>query len=87
MLPEYKAATGREAKDDFPDWNIAHRTLLAAGIPTIENVGGDLDTVTGKRCTLQGFPWQWHEGDACVIRLVAMFDPSGNLRIEPGTAG
>lgn len=87
LLPEYKEATGREAKDDFPDWNIAHRTLLAAGIPTIENVGGDLDTVTGKRCTLQGFPWQWHEGDACVIRLVAMFDPSGNIRIEPGTAG
>lgn len=87
LLPEYKEATGREAKDDFPEWNIAHRTLLEAGIPTIENVGGDLDTVTGKRCTLQGFPWQWHEGDACVIRLVAMFDPGGNIRIESGTAG
>ena len=87
LLPEYKAATGRDAKDDFPDWNIAHRTLLAAGIPTIENVGGDLDAVTARRCTLQGFPWQWHEGDACVIRLVAMFDPSGDIRIESGKVG
>ena len=62
----------------------AHKTLLAAGIPTIENVGGDLDDVTGKRCTFQGFPWKWHEGDACVIRLVAMLDPSGDYRLEPG---
>ena len=43
-----------------------------------------LDEVSGKRCTFQGFPWKWHEGDACVIRLVAIFDPSGNYRIESG---
>jgi kynurenine formamidase len=84
LLPEYKAATGREAIADFPEWNPAHKTLLKAGIPTIENVGADLDAVTGKRCTFQGFPWKWHEGDACVIRLVAMFDPSGEFRLESG---
>ena len=86
LLPEYKDATGREAIADFPKWNPAHHTLLAAGIPTIENVGADLDTVTGKRCTFQGFPWKWHEGDACVIRLTAIFDPSGAYRLESGTA-
>jgi kynurenine formamidase len=86
LLPEYKQATGREAIKDFPEWNPAHKTLLAAGIPTIENVGADLDEVSGKRCTFQGFPWKWHEGDACVIRLVAMFDPSGACRLEPGAS-
>lgn len=86
LLPEYKEKTGREAIKDFPEWNPAHRTLLEAGIPTIENVGADLDAVSGKRCTFQGFPWKWHEGDACVIRLVAMLDPTGNFRIESGTA-
>ena len=86
LLPEYQQATGRQAIEDFPEWNPAHRALLAAGIPTIENVGGDLDEVTGKRCTFQGFPWRWHEGDACVIRLVAIFDPSGNYRLETGEA-
>lgn len=85
LLPEYELASGRKAIADFPEWNPAHRLLLAAGIPTIENVGADLDAVTGKRCTFQGFPWRWHEGDACVIRLVAMFDPSGDFRLEPGT--
>lgn len=87
LLPEYKEATGCEAIADFPAWNPAHRALLAAGIPTIENVGADLDEVTGKRCTFQGFPWKWLEGDACVIRLTAIFDPSGNYRLESGRAG
>jgi kynurenine formamidase len=84
LLPEHKEATGREAIKDFPEWNPAHRILLEAGIPTIENVGGDLDALAGKRCTFQGFPWKWHEGDACVIRLVALLDPSGKLRLERG---
>jgi kynurenine formamidase len=84
LLPEYKEATGREAIKDFPEWNAAHRALLEAGIPTIENVGGDIDVLGGKRCTFQGFPWKWHEGDACVIRLVAMLDPKGTCRLERG---
>jgi kynurenine formamidase len=84
LLPEYKEATGREAIQDFPEWNAAHRALLEAGIPTIENVGGDIDALSGKRCTVQGFPWKWHEGDACVIRLVAMLDPKGTCRLERG---
>jgi|GEM_PF-38358 len=84
LLPEYKESTGREAIKDFPEWNAAHRALLEAGIPTIENVGGDLDALGGKRCTFQGFPWKWHEGDACVIRLVALLDPKGTCRLERG---
>ena len=84
LLPEYKKATGRDAIKDFPDWNVAHKVLLGAGIPTIENVGGDLDELSGKRCTFQGFPWKWHEGDACVIRLVAILDPKGSNRLESG---
>jgi kynurenine formamidase len=84
---EYKDATGRAATDDFPEWNPAHRTLLEAGIPTIENVGGDLDELGAKRCTFQGFPWKWRDGDACVIRLVAMLDPKGTVRLESGAPG
>ncbi len=82
---EYLAATGRSAKDDFPDWNPAHRALLAAGIPTIENAGGDLDELLGQRCTFHAYPWNWHEGDACGVRFVAILDPSGGYRLESGT--
>jgi len=87
-LPKaYQDATGRDPRTDFPEWNPAHRTLLAAGIPTIENVGGEIEALAGKRCTFQALPWNWFEGDACPIRFVAILDPTGGYRMEPGTAG
>jgi kynurenine formamidase len=80
----YRDRTGRDAMADHPDWIPAHRALLEAGIPTIENVGGDVDVVSGSRCAFQCYPWHWPEGDACVVRLTAMFDPVGRYRLEDG---
>jgi kynurenine formamidase len=82
---EYKAETGREVIEDFPYWEPAHRALLSHGIPGIENIGGDLDKVTGMRVTLAAFPWRWMKGDGCIVRLVAMIDKSQSFRIEAGT--
>ncbi len=81
----WRARTGHEPQEDFPAWMPAHRLLLGAGIPTIENVGGDLDSVTGMRCAFHAIPWYWPEGDACVIRLVAILDPTGEYRLEKGS--
>lgn len=80
----YRQRTGREVVDDYPEWNPAHRLLAKAGIPTVENVGGDVDAVTGRRCTFHAFPWCWPEADACFVRLVAILDPSGAYRLESG---
>jgi kynurenine formamidase len=84
VMEEYKEETGREVIEDFPLWEPAHRALLTAGIPGIENVGGDLDKVTGKRVTFAAFPWRWTKGDGCIVRLVAMVDPEQKFRIEAG---
>ena len=84
VLEEYKAHTGREAADDFPDWEPCHRALLGNGIVGFENVGGQIDAVTGKRVTFAAFPWRWTKGDGCIVRLVAMLDPSGEFRMETG---
>ena len=70
---------GRDWKDDFPEWEPVHRILFKNGILGIENVGGDIDKVTGKRCTFAFFPWNWDRGDGCIIRLVAIIDPKGEL--------
>ncbi|MGH9108448.1 MAG: cyclase family protein [Acidimicrobiales bacterium] len=80
----YRQRTGHEVVEDFPDWNPAHRLLAKAGIPTVENVGGDVDAVTGRRCTFHAVPWHWPQADACLVRLVAIHDPSGKYRIESG---
>lgn len=85
-LPKlYRDETGRDPKADHPEWNAAHKILLKAGIPTIENVGGGLDLVTGKRATFHAYPWKWMGGDGCVIRLMAIVDPGGAYRIERGS--
>ena len=81
---EYKEETGRDVLEDFPDWEPCHRALLSNGIYGFENVGGDLDKVTGKRVTFAAFPWRWVGGDGCIVRLTAILDPKGTYRIETG---
>lgn len=84
LAGEYTKATGLDPKKEHTEWNAAHKAILGAGIPTIEQVGGDVDAVKGKRVTLAATPWKFAHGDACQVRFVAMCDPSGKLRIEPG---
>jgi kynurenine formamidase len=83
---EYERETGRRVIDDFPEWEPCHQAILKKGICGIENVGGEIDKVTGMRCTFAAFPWRWTKGDGCIVRLVAMVDPSGKYRIETGKA-
>jgi kynurenine formamidase len=81
---EYKAATGRHIIEDFPYWEPAHKIMMTNGIPGIENIGGELDKITGKRCTLFAFPWRWPEGEGCALRVVAVLDPQQAFRFETG---
>jgi kynurenine formamidase len=85
LMDEYRKATGRDVMQDFPHWEPCHKILTGAGIPGIENVGGQLDAVTGKRCTFMAFPWRWPQGDGCVVRVVAVIDPDQGFRF-PGAA-
>jgi len=84
LLEEYERIHGRHPKVDFPEWEPCHRALLSNGICGIENVGGELDKVTGKRCTFIAFPWRWMKGDGCIVRLVAIIDPKGQYRLGRG---
>ena len=85
VVSKYAEETGRNPEKDFPDWNPAHKILLTANIPTIEQVGGDVDDLLNTRATFHATPWKWEHGDACPVRLVAMTDPTATCRIEPGT--
>jgi len=81
---EYKAETGRDILQDFPYWEPCHNILMTNGIPGIENIGGDIDKVTGKRCTFMAFPWRWPQGEGCALRVVAVIDPKQEFRLERG---
>jgi kynurenine formamidase len=83
-VAEYEAETGRKVREDFAEWEPCHRAILSRGIYGFENVGGDLDRVSGRRVTFAAFPWRWVGGDGCIVRLVAIVDPAGSYRLETG---
>ena len=58
--------------------------MVKGGIPGIENIGGDLDKVTGKRCFFMALPWRWPGGDGCIVRVLAIVDPEQKFRFETG---
>jgi len=76
MIPEFEKRVGKKLGDVFPeeDSDIAHRKLLVNGTLIAENIGGDIDKVLNKRCTIGAFPWRLVGGDASICRVVAFLD-------------
>jgi len=74
LYEEYMKETGKDVDVEFPENEPAHRILYGAGIPGIEQAGGDIDEVTGMRCTLAAFPIRYEDGDASMVRLVAILE-------------
>jgi len=81
---EYRKATGKDPAEEHGKLYAAQKVLLGEGIPTVLQVGGDVDEVSGKRVTLAAMPWRFEHGDACPVRVVAMASPDGKCRIDPG---
>ncbi|HVB34948.1 MAG TPA: cyclase family protein [Patescibacteria group bacterium] len=69
---EYRQATGEDPEKKFPLYEPAHYALLGNKICGIENMGGDIDEITGKRLTIAAFPLRWIKGDGSMIRVVAI---------------
>ncbi len=84
LAGEYQAATGKDPSLEFGEYFAAHKLLAAAGIPTVLQVGGDVDDLNGQTATFVAAPWKFRHGDACQIRFVAMQDPTGTCRIDSG---
>ncbi|MFC2044734.1 cyclase family protein [Chloroflexota bacterium] len=48
--------------------------LIKNGISCIQNAGGDIDQVTGKRAMLCAWPFRLEDTDAAMVRLVAIIE-------------
>jgi kynurenine formamidase len=55
-------------------WEPCHKFLMGNGIVGVENLGGDLEKVVGKRFKFMAFPIRWHMGDGSMVRCVAEID-------------
>ncbi|MFH1651982.1 MAG: cyclase family protein [Chloroflexota bacterium] len=73
LYEEYVDETGKDPDQEFPDYEPCHQIFCTNAIPHIENVGGDIDAVTGKRCTIAAFPFKMH-GPGHMVRVVAIVD-------------
>lgn len=63
-----------EAIGNWGTWEPMHKLLLGNGIVGVENLGGDLDKVSGKRFRFFCFPLRWYLGDGSMVRCVAEID-------------
>lgn len=55
-------------------WEPCHKVLLGNGVVGVENLGGNLERVVGKRFRFFAFPLRWHLGDGSMVRCVAEID-------------
>ena len=75
LYNDYVRETGKEPGEEFNYGFEGCLTMfLKSGISCIQNAGGDIDEVTGQRCTLCAWPFRMEETDAAMVRLVAIFE-------------
>ena len=72
----YEKQTGQDVDEVFPeeDLFVMHRVPFRSGITHLENMGGDIDLVLGRRCLIGAFPIPIEGGEASPCRLVAFLD-------------
>ncbi len=63
-----------ESVSGWGTWEPCHKLMLGNGIVGVENLGGDLAKVSGKRFKFFCFPLRWYMGDGSMARCVAEID-------------
>jgi kynurenine formamidase len=72
----YEAQMGGDVNDFFPeeDLFVMHRVPFGNGITHVENMGGQIEDVLGRRCMIGAFPMPIEGGEASPCRLVAFLE-------------
>jgi kynurenine formamidase len=95
LVREYEQMTGRPIEETLPekDFEYVHYRTARSNVCMLENLGGELAEVAGRRCVLGAFPWRWEGGEGCVCRVAAFLDldqpgiegasPPGSLPVRP----
>ncbi len=74
-MDKYLQAYGKlEAAKCAGPWEPCHKLMMGSGIVGVENLGGDLEKVVGKRFKFMAFPIRWYKGDGSMVRPVAEID-------------
>jgi len=73
LVTEYEAMTGKPIEETLPekDFEYVHYATARHDIPMLENLGGEIVDVAGRRVTIGAFPWRWQGGEGCICRVAA----------------
>ena len=76
LVEAFEKKASRPVDEVFPPENrfCMHRIPFAENITHVENIGGDVDRVLGRRCNIGVFPWKLVGGDGCISRVIAFLD-------------
>ena len=72
--PTTKSTANWKPNSGWGTWEPCHKLMLGNGIVGIENLGGDLAKVSGKRFKFYCFPMRWYMGDGSIARCIAEID-------------
>lgn len=72
LVKEFERRVGKDIEEVFPRENYLynHFTALGNNQMHVENIGGDVDQVLGRRMMIGAFPWRWRNGEASICRVV-----------------
>jgi kynurenine formamidase len=74
-IEKYLEAYGKlEAAGQPGTWEPCHKLMMGNGIVGVENIGGDVEKVVGKRFKFMAFPIRWYMGDGSMVRVAAEID-------------
>ncbi|MFQ5894781.1 MAG: cyclase family protein [Nitrospinota bacterium] len=73
LIREMEKKFGSPIQEILPEEHMlhCHRRMMARNQMHVDNIGGDIAQVAGKRVEVQIFPWRFVGGEACIGRLVA----------------
>jgi kynurenine formamidase len=76
LVAEYEAMTGRPIEETLPlaDFEHIHYATARNDVSMLENLGGEIAEVAGRRVDLGAFPWRWQGGEASVCRVAAFVE-------------
>jgi len=69
-----KYGKGLEEVFDDGKYQLMHLEMFNHHIVHAECIGGDIDLLSGRRCTIGCFPWRLVDGESCIARIVAFVE-------------
>lgn len=77
LVAEMEERIGRSIEAVMPrktHYLHCHRRMMKENLMHVDNIGGDIHKVVGRRIYVMALPWRFVGGEACICRLVGILE-------------